>query len=41
MFQTHDNAKIHFPLEAGLSLWSYAELPINQTWFFCSMQNNR
>lgn len=36
MFQTHDNAKINFPSEAGLSLWSHVELPVNQTWFLAT-----
>lgn len=36
MFQTHESAKINFPSEAGLSLWSHVELPVNQTWFLAT-----
>ncbi|MDP1524007.1 MAG: hypothetical protein Q8M10_12715 [Methylotenera sp.] len=38
MFQTHNSAKINFPSEEGFNLWSYAELPVNQTWFFATCQ---
>jgi hypothetical protein len=35
MFQTYDLAKMHLPWsETGENVWTYAELLVNQTWFF-------
>jgi hypothetical protein len=35
MFQTYDRAKMLLPwAEMGTSAWTYAELLVNQTWFF-------
>ncbi len=35
MFQTYDRAKMVLPwAEIGTNAWSYAELLVNQTWFF-------
>ena len=35
MFQTYDRAKMVLPwAEMGTNAWTYAELLVNQTWFF-------